>query len=165
MPAGVGAGAGERMKAVVFHEHGGPEVLRYEEFPDPVCGPGDVVVRVRAAALNGFEPMILGKTTALRTPLPMIPCGDAAGEVVAVGQDVERWRAGDRVSLHPMVPGEGMTGETRLGTACELIRAPAASLVAVPDGLSFEQAAALPIAYGTALRMMVARGRVVAGER
>ena len=153
------------MKAIVFHEHGGPEVLRYEEFPDPVCGPRDVIVRVGAAALNGFEPMILGKTTALRTPLPMIPCGDAAGEVVAVGPEAEGWREGDRVSLYPMIPGEGMTGETRLGTACELIRVPAASLVAVPDGLSFEHAAALPIAYGTALRMMTTRGKVRAGEK
>src|SRR3954452_16539601 len=123
---GIGAGARERMKAIVFHEHGGPEVLRYEDFPDPICGPREVLVRVGAAALNGFEPMILAKTTALRTPLPMIPCGDAAGEVVSVGPEAESWREGDRGSLYPMVPGEGMTGETRLGTACELIRVPAA---------------------------------------
>src|SRR3954462_10632919 len=116
MPAGIGAGARERMKAIVFHEHGGPEVLRYEEFPDPVCGPRDVIVRVGAAALNGFEPMILAKTTALRTPLPMIPCGDAAGEVVAVGPEVEGWREGDRGSLYPMVPGEG--GRGRRGRRC-----------------------------------------------
>src|SRR3954464_4281812 len=96
MPAGIRTGARERMKAIVFHEHGGPEVLRYEEFPDPVCGPRDVIVRAGAAALNGFEPMILAKTTALRTPLPMIPCGDAAGEVVAVGPEGEGWRGGGR---------------------------------------------------------------------
>jgi alcohol dehydrogenase len=152
------------MRAVRFHAHGGPEQLRLEEVPDPACGPEDVVIRIRAAALNGFEPMILAKTTALRTPLPMIPGGDGCGEIVAVGDRVEGWRIGDRVGFHPFVPGEGMTGETRQGTCCELLRVPAVQLVRLPDGLGFEQAAALPIAYGTALRMMTKRGAVKAGE-
>lgn len=152
------------MRAVRFHAHGGPEQLRLEEVPDPACGPEDVVIRIRAAALNGFEPMILAKTTALRTPLPMIPGGDGCGEIVAVGDRVEGWRIGDRVGFHPFVPGEGMTGETRQGTCCELLRVPAVQLVRLPDGLGFEQAAALPIAYGTALRMMTTRGAVKAGE-
>ena len=69
------------MKAVVFHEHGSVSNLRLEEFPDPVAGAGDVIIRVRATSLNGFDPMILGGTTGLRTPLPMIPCGDFAGEM------------------------------------------------------------------------------------
>ncbi len=154
------------MKAAVFHEHGGTGNVRYEDFPDPVCRPGDCLVRVGATCLNGFEPMILQKTTALRTPLPMIPGGDAAGEVLEVGAEARSlWQVGDRVSLYPMVAGEGMTGETRLGAACELIRAPAGNLVRLPDGLGFESAASLPIAYGTALRMMTSRGRVEAGER
>jgi alcohol dehydrogenase len=153
------------MKAVVFHQHGGPEQLHWEEAPDPVCGAEDVVIRIRAAALNGFEPMILMKTTSLRTPLPMILCGDGAGEIAEVGSAVEGWRKGDRVSVFPMVEGEGMTGETRQGTAAELMRLPARNLVRMPDGLSFEQAAALPIAYATALRMMGARGHVKAGEK
>lgn len=153
------------MRAVRFHAHGGPEQLRLEEVPDPACGPQDVLIRIRAAALNGFEPMILGKTTALVTPLPMIPGGDGCGEIVAVGDRGAGWRIGDRVGFHPFVPGEGMTGETRLGTCCELVRVPAAQLIRLPDGLGFEQAAALPIAYGTALRMMTARGAVRAGER
>ena len=153
------------MKAVVFHEHGGTDRLRYEDFPDPVCGPRDCLVRVRAVALNGFEPMILQKTTALRTPLPMIPGGDIAGEIVEVGPEAEGgWRVGDRVTIYPIVPDEGMTGETRLGGCCEVVRIPAAYLVPIPDGLSFGRAAALPIAYGTALRMMTTRGRIKAGE-
>lgn len=153
------------MKAIRFHAHGGPEQLRLEEAPDPVCGPEDVVIRIRAAALNGFEPMILGKTTALRTPLPMIPGGDGCGEIVELGDRVQGWRVGDRVGFHPFVPGEGMTGETRLGTCCERIRVPAGQLLRLPDGLGFEAAAALPIAYGTALRMMTTRGAVRSGER
>jgi alcohol dehydrogenase len=94
----------------------------------------------------------------------MIPGGDGCGEIVAVGDRVEGWRIGDRVGFHPFVPGEGMTGETRQGTCCELLRVPAVQLVRLPDGLGFEQAAALPIAYGTALRMMTKRGAVKAGE-
>ncbi len=152
------------MRAVVFHEHGGVEKLRVESMPDPVCGPEDVVLAVRAVALNGFEPMILQGTTALRTPFPMIPGGDAAGEVVEVGTAVEGWAVGDRAGFFPMVPGEGMTGETRQGALAERHRVPATSLIRLPDGLGFEQAAALPIAYGTALRMMRDRGRVQAGE-
>lgn len=152
------------MRAVVFHEHGGVEQLRIESMPDPVCGPEDVVVAVRAVALNGFEPMILQGSTALRTPFPMIPGGDAAGEIVEVGAAVEGWGVGDRVGFFPLVPGEGMTGETRQGALSERHRVPAKSLIRLPAGLGFEDAAALPIAYGTALRMMRDRGRVQAGE-
>ncbi|MFW5679232.1 MAG: quinone oxidoreductase family protein [Pseudomonadota bacterium] len=152
------------MRAAVFHEHGGVEKLRVEQVRDPVCGPGDVVLAVKAVALNGFEPMILQGTTALRTPFPMIPGGDAAGEIVELGAEVEGWAVGDRVGFYPMVPGEGMTGETRQGALSELHRVPAASLIRLPDGLAHTDAAALPIAYGTALRMMRDRGRIRAGE-
>jgi len=155
------------MKAVVFHQHGSAEQLKVEEFPDPVAGPGDVILKIGAAGMNGFDPMILAKTTALKTPLPMVICGDGAGEIVELGAEVDgaTWRAGDRVSIYPMVAGEGMTGETRLGAASEYVRIPATNLVRIPDGVSFEVAASLPIAYGTALRLMVTRGRVQAGEK
>jgi alcohol dehydrogenase len=155
------------MKAAVYHAHGGTEQIRYEDLPDPVCGPKDALIRVRAAALNGFDPMMLARTTALRTPLPMVPAGDGAGEIVQLGEEVgpDRWSIGDRVTIYPMVPGEGMTGETRIGTCSEYVRVPADNLVPMPDGLDFEAAASLPIAYATALRMMHQRGRVQAGER
>jgi alcohol dehydrogenase len=152
------------MRAAVFHEHGGVEKLRIEEMPDPVCGPKDVVLAIKAVALNGFEPMILQGTTALKTPFPMIPGGDAAGEIVQVGAEVDGWSIGDRVGFYPMVPGEGMTGETRKGALAELHRVPGQSLIRLPAALDFDAAASLPIAYGTALRMMRDRGRVQAGE-
>jgi alcohol dehydrogenase len=154
------------MKAAVYHEHGGTEQIRYEDFPDPVCGPGDAIVKVQAAALNGFDPMMLMKTTGLRTPLPMVPAGDAAGEIVETGGEVDasQWPAGTPVTIYPMVPGEGMTGETRIGACSEYIRIPVDNLVRIPDGLGFADAASLPIAYGTALRMMRVRGRIEAGE-
>ena len=155
------------MKAAVYHAHGGAEQIRYEDFPDPVCGPGDAIVEVRAAALNGFDPMMLAKTTGLKTPLPMVPAGDAAGTIVAIGSEVDpgQWQQGTPVSLYPMVPGEGMTGETRIGACSQRVRIPVANLVRIPQGLGFEDAASLPIAYGTALRMMRVRGKVAAGEK
>jgi alcohol dehydrogenase len=155
------------MKAAVYHAHGGTEQIRYEDFPDPVCGPNDAIVEVRAAALNGFDPMMLAKTTALKTPLPMVPAGDGAGTIVEIGSEVDpgQWPLGTRVSLYPMVPGEGMTGETRIGACSQRVRMPAANLVRMPEGLGFEEAASLPIAYGTALRMMRVRGKIAAGEK
>jgi alcohol dehydrogenase len=154
------------MKAAVFHEHGPTQNIKTEDFPDPEIGPADCLVKVNAVALNGFEPMILRKETALRTPLPMIPGGDIAGEIVELGADVDpkRWKIGDRVSIYPLVKGEGMTGESRLGGCCEFVRIPADYMIPIPDGLGDVEAASLPIAYGTALRMMVTKGAVQKGE-
>ena len=155
------------MKAIVFHEHGSVDNLALETLPDPVCGPQDAIIQVEATSLNGFDPMILGGSTGLKTPLPMVPCGDIAGTIAELGSEVDgsTWRIGDRVCPHPFVLGEGMTGETRRGAACEFVRIPASNLLPIPDGVSFEQAASLPIAYGAAYRMMRTRGDVKAGER
>jgi len=155
------------MRAIVFHQHGSVSQLALESFPDPVAGPSDAILRVTATSLNGFDPMILAGTTGLKTPLPMIPCGDIAGEIVELGSEVDggEWKIGDRVCPHPFVLGEGMTGETRLGAACELVRIPAANLIRIPDGVTDADAASLPIAYGTAYRMMLTRGKVRKGEK
>lgn len=155
------------MKAIVFHEHGGPEKLRYEDFPDPQMGPEEVRLRVRAVALNGFDPMILRGIPGLKTPLPMIPGADFAGEIVAMGADVDRsrWHVGQRVTAVPLRPGVGMMGETLRGAAAEYCAVPQAALLPMPDAVSFVDAACLPTAYGTALRMMVTRGKVARGER
>jgi alcohol dehydrogenase len=100
----------------------------------------------------------------------MIPGGDFAGEICELGSEVQSggvdgWKVGDRVCPHPFVLGEGMTGETRLGAACEYVRIPARNLIRVPDGVSDVEAASLPIAYGTAYRMMTTRGEVKRGEK
>jgi len=155
------------MKAAFFREHGGVDRIEIGDLPDPVCGPDDVIVRVRAVSLNGFDPMILGGTTGLKTPFPMIPGGDYAGEIIEIGAHVDgagSWKVGDRVCPHPFVPGEGMTGETRLGAASEFARIPARNLIRIPNGVSYVEAASLPIAYGTAYRMMTTRGHVSEGE-
>jgi alcohol dehydrogenase len=155
------------MKAVVFRGHGGIERLQYEEIPAPTICDDEVLIRVRAVSLNGFDPMMLQGTTKLKVPLPMIPGGDFAGEIVEVGSAVDgrQWKLGDRVCPFPVIEGKGMTGETVRGACCELIAMPAANLLRMPDGISFVDAAALPIAYGTALRMMHTRGHVRAGEK
>ena len=153
------------MKAAIFERHGGVAELTVADLPDPECGNGDVIVRVGATSLNGFDPMILAGSTGLKTPLPMTPCGDFAGQIVERGADVTGWEIGDRVCPHPFVLGEGMTGETRIGAASQYVRIPAANLITTPDGVSDVEAAALPIAYGTAYRMMTTRGKIQVGEK
>src|ERR1700722_14041162 len=155
------------MKAIVFHQHGSIEQLRYEEFADPEPGPQDVLIRVGAVSLNGFDPMILNGIPGLKTPLPMIPGADFAGEIVALGDAVDRsrWHRGQRVATVPLQPGVGMMGETLLGAASEFCAVPQSALLALPDAVSFIEAACLPTAYGTALRLMQTRGKVTRGEK
>lgn len=155
------------MKAIVFHSHGGVDSLKYEDIPAPSVGADEVLIRVRAVSLNGFDPMMLQGTTKLKIPFPMIPGGDFAGEIVEVGSAIDgsQWKTGDRVCPYPVIEGKGMTGETVRGACCEFIAMPAANLLRMPDDLSFVDAAPLPVAYGTALRMMQTRGQVRAGEK
>jgi alcohol dehydrogenase len=154
------------MKAVVFDAHGPLDALEWRPWHDPVPEPGEVLVKVEAAALNGFDPMVLAGIPTLKTPLPMIPGGDVAGTVAALGPDVppQSWRMGDRVLVMPLQIGRGMMGETLRGGFCEYVAVPQDYLVRIPDDVSFVDAAALPVAYGTAHRMMVERGKIAAGE-
>jgi alcohol dehydrogenase len=153
------------MKAIVFHQHGGLENLRYEDYPEPECGPGDCLVAVKAVSLNGFDPMVLRGIPGLKTPLPMIPGADVAGEVVGTGATVTRWKKGDRVAIVPNRPQKGMMGETLRGGACERLAVPEAFLIPIPDNVSYVDAACLPTAYGCAIRMMYTRGKVTKGEK
>jgi alcohol dehydrogenase len=155
------------MKAILFHNHGGVENLRYEDVPAPTPSADEVLIRVRAVSLNGFDPMILEGTTSLKTPFPMSPGGDFSGEIVALGSAVDSstWHVGDHVCPYPYIEGRGMMGETLPGACRELVTVPATNLLRMPEGLSFVDAAALPIAYGTALRMMQTRGAIRAGEK
>ncbi|MDE0808007.1 MAG: zinc-binding dehydrogenase [Alphaproteobacteria bacterium] len=156
------------MKAIVFKEHGGVEKLCYTDFPMPEPNDGECLVRVRAVALNGFDPMILNQIPGLKTPLPMIPGGDVSGEVSGFGPDTDvgAWKVGDRVLVDPMMIAKGgVLGETVIGGAAEYVTVPLANLIAIPEGVSFQDAAALPIAYGTAHRMILNRGRVTAGDK
>ncbi|MBV8894472.1 MAG: zinc-binding dehydrogenase [Acidobacteria bacterium] len=155
------------MKAIIFHAHGGVENLKYEDIPPPTPAADEALIRVKAVSLNGFDPMILRGTTSLKTPFPMSPGGDFSGEIVALGSSGNSgtWKTGDRVCPYPYIEGRGMMGETVPGACRELVTMPVTNLLRMPDELSFVDAAALPIAYGTALRMMTTRGAIRAREK
>ncbi|MEM6536912.1 MAG: zinc-binding dehydrogenase [Pseudomonadota bacterium] len=153
------------MTAIQYDEHGDVDKLILRDAPCPKPEEDEVVVRVRAAGLNGFDPMMLSGATGLKTPFPMCPCGDFAGEIAAIGDKVSEWEIGQRVNPYPILPVKGMMGETTPGAACEYVVVPASMLIEMPDAVSFEDAAAMPVAYGTALRMIEDRGDVKAGEK
>ena len=155
------------MKAMVVREHGGLEQLKLEpDFPEPRPGEGDVIVRVRASSLNYHDVFTRRGMPGIKLQMPLIMGLDVAGEILELGADVTDWRIGDRVLVDPINRIEGgLVGETIHGGLAERCRVRAHQLVRIPDGVSFEQAAALPVAYGTARRMMITNGRVTAGEK
>ena len=155
------------MKAVVLYEHGGQEKLIYEtDYREPEVGPGDVLVRVKAASLNYHDVFTRRGMPGIKLNLPVIPGLDVAGEVAKVGPEVEGWSVGDPVLVDPINRVEGgLQGETVDGGLAELCRVRAHQLIPIPDGVSFAQAASLPVAYGTAHRMMFENGNVKAGEK
>jgi alcohol dehydrogenase len=158
------------MRAIVIREHGGREQLRLADVPRPHPGPGQAVVRVHACGLNHLDIFVRRGMPGKHTPLPFISGGDIAGVVDAVGPlapgdaPIAGVGAGQRVLIDPAVPG-GAIGEDVPGGLAEYALVPAANLIPLPDGISFDEAAALPIAYGTAWRMLRTRGAVRAGER
>lgn len=153
------------MKAVVFHEHGTFDNIKVETIPDPEIASGQCLVRVKAVSLNGFDPMVIHGIPGLRTPLPMIPGADIAGEIVEVGADVSpgRFAKGQRVAVIPN-RDNGMMGETLRGGMCEYLAVDPESLLPVPDAVNDHQAACLPTAYATAHRMLHVRGNIQPNE-
>jgi alcohol dehydrogenase len=156
------------MRAVVIHEHGGRDKLIVEDVPTPQPAPGEIRVRVRACGLNYLDIFVRRGMPGLPIDLPRITGGDIAGVVDALGDGVTGVEAGQRVLLDPAVVlpngDHGALGENTTGGLAEYITVPAGNAIPLPDDVSFEQAAALPIAYGTAWRMLITRGRVQAGE-
>ena len=154
------------MRAVRIHEDGGPEVLVLEEAPDPVAGPGDVLVRLRASALNHLDVWIRKGLPSV--PKPRILGADGAGIVEALGEGVTGFEPGERVVLNPGIEAGGgrihVIGEHRDGTNAELIAVPATNVHPIPEGLSFEEAAAFPLVFETAYRMLVTRAGLREGE-
>jgi alcohol dehydrogenase len=154
------------MRALVLREHGAGGLSLETAFPDPAPGDGDVVLRVRAASLNYHDVFTRRGMPGIRIPMPAIMGLDVAGEIVALGAGVAGWRLGDRVLGDPINRVEGgLTGETVHGGLAEYCRLRAHQLIAIPESVGFAEAAALPCAYGTARRMMVAKGHVAAGEK
>jgi len=156
------------MKAAVIYEHGGPGSIRYEAgFPDPKLGAGEVLVRVKATTLNYHDIFTRRGMPGIKVPMPCIMGIDFAGEIAGLGAGVSGWAVGDRVMIDPVdrVGGGGLIGEVRPGGLAEYCAVPTHNIVRLPASVSYEAAACLPVAYGTALRMMVTIGQVKAGER
>jgi NADPH:quinone reductase-like Zn-dependent oxidoreductase len=154
------------VRAVRIHEDGGPDVLVLEEAPDPVAGPDEVLVRLHASALNHLDIWIRKGLPSV--PKPRILGADGAGVVEALGEGVSGFEPGERVVLNPGIEvGAGrihVIGEHGDGTNAELIAVPATNVHPIPDRLSFEEAAAFPLVFETAYRMLVTRARVREGE-
>ena len=155
------------MRAMVVRQHGGPEVMELvSDFADPEIGEGDVLIRVHAASLNYHDVFTRRGMPGIKVPMPLIMGLDIAGEIVAIGPGVEGWSVGERVLVDPINRVEGgLMGETMHGGLAELCRARAHQLVRIPGDVSFVDAAALPVAYGTAHRMLVSKGNVHAGDK
>ena len=153
------------MKAIRIHEDGPPDVLRYEDVPDPEPGPGEVLVALRAASLNHLDVWIRKGLPSV--PKPRILGADGAGVVAALGDGVEGFEPGDRVVVNPGIPHDGritVIGEHTDGTYCELKAIPGGQLYPLDDSLSFEDGAAFPLVFETAHRMLVTKASLHEGE-
>src|SRR5205823_4648576 len=167
------------MKAIRFHEHGGPDVLRYEDAPDPRLEPGDVLVRVRACALNHLDLWERRGLPKVATPMPHVSGSDVAGEVVeSLASGVS---PGQRVMLQPGIscgrcvacvsgrdnecPRYEVLGYlNHPGGYAELVKVPAQNLVPLPDDIDFVRAAAFPLTFVTAWHMLITRATLKRGE-
>ena len=167
------------MKAAIFHENGGPEVVRIEEVARPEPGRGEVLVEVKAAALNHLD-LWVRRGLPIETTMPHIGGSDIAGVVAELGPEVDDVEVGTRVVVNPTLwcgrcewchAGEEsmcvrlrILGEHTQGGFAEYVAVPAANLYPIPDDLPFEEAAAVPLVFQTAWRGLVTRARVRAGD-
>ncbi len=168
------------MKAAYFQQHGGPEVMQYGEQPAPAVKPGEVLVRIKAAAMNRVDKWTRDGYPGLKLPLPHILGSDGAGEVAEIGGGVATVRPGDRVVINTnlgcgvcefCVAGQDnlcrdwhLLGETTTGTNAELLAVPERQLLKIPDGFAFEPAAAAALVFQTAWHSLITRGQVRPGE-
>ena len=156
------------MRAVVIYEHGGRDKLVLDDVPDPVPARGEILLRVKAVGLNYLDVFVRRGMPGLPIDLPRISGGDVAGEVAALGEGVHSVEVGQRLLIDPAVRMPdgtlGALGESTTGGLSEYMTVSAENAIPLPHDVSYERAAALPIAYGTAWRMLRTRGRVRAGE-
>ncbi len=168
------------MKAVRIHQPGSADSYVYEDAPDPVAGPGEVLVRVKAVALNHLEAWAAKAPATVRYETPRILGADVAGVVEGVGAGVRSTSPGAEVMLHPGVscgacgaclggednlcPQYRLIGQGRDGGMAELVVVPAANVFAKPANLSFEDAASIPLVFTTALHMILTRAHLRYGE-
>jgi alcohol dehydrogenase len=154
------------MKALVLRNHGTlDELVVVNDYPTPKASEGHVVIRVRAASFNYHDVFTVRGMPGIKVPLPVIIGLDMAGEIAEVGAGVQGWKTGDRVLINPVNKRKGLMGEMLDGGMAEYCLVAADQLVRMPAAVSFEDAAALPVAYGTAHRMLVTHKTVEPGER
>src|SRR3954469_12302465 len=156
------------MKAAVVRAHGGAEALAFEaNFPDPKTREGDVIVALKASSLNYHDIFTRRGMPGIKVPMPAIMGLDFAGDIVALGADVKGWKVGERVMIDPVdrVGPGGLVGEVRPGGLAEYCAVPEHHLVRMPARVTFDQAACLPVAYGTAIRMMYTIGDIQPKDR
>jgi len=154
------------MKALLLRKHGGLEELQVvSDHPVPAAVEGQVVIRVGASSFNYHDVFTVRGMPGIKVPLPVVIGLDMAGEITEVGAGVTGWAVGDRVLVNPLNKKKGLMGEMLDGGMAEYCLVAADQLVAMPAGVSFEEAAALPVAYGTAHRMLITHNTVKKGDR
>jgi NADPH:quinone reductase-like Zn-dependent oxidoreductase len=154
------------MKALLLRKHGGLEELQVvSDHPVPAAAEGHVVIRVGASSFNYHDVFTVRGMPGIKVPLPVVVGLDMAGEITELGAGVTGWAIGDRVLVNPLNKKKGLMGEMLDGGMAQYCLVAADQLVAMPAGVSFEEAAALPVAYGTAHRMLVTHNTVKKGDR
>lgn len=168
------------MKAAVFYEHGGPDKIQVADVPKPQPGRGQALVNVKACGLNHFDLQVLHGWTPLEWGFPFWGGGDIAGVVAEAGNDLESFKPGDKVIVNPglfcgrceyCIVGEqslcvnyGIIGDTIPGGFAEFIAVDESNLMRLPNDISFEEAAAVPLVFQTAWRALVTQAQIRAGE-
>ena len=168
------------MKALAFYEHGGIEKLQIVDLPKPTIGADDVLINVKASALNRLDLFVREGLPGLKLQMPHIPGSDGAGIIAEIGANVRNLKVGQRVTINPGLPcgacefclaGEQslcgdfkILGEHCAGTAADFVCVPAVNVLPIPDVFPFEQAAAVPLVFLTAWRALMSRAQVRAGE-
>ena len=153
------------MRAFLLRAHGGIDNYDLvDDWPKPSVGAGEALVEVKAVGLNYLDIFVRRGMPGLPVEMPRIPGGDISGIVRDVGEGASRDLIGQRVLVDPLLDRSGVLGEHADGGLCEFITFTAGNMIPLPDNVSFEQAAALPVAYGTAHRMMLTRAKIQAGE-
>ena len=168
------------MKAILFHQHGGPDVIEYGDFPAPPPGPHQVQVQIKAAAMNRLDVWVRNGWPGIKLEYPHIMGADGAGVVSAIGEGVTQVNVGDRVVINSnlsdgtcefCIAGQdnlcikwALLGETVRGTYAEYVVVPDRNVTKLPNGFPYEQAAAAALVFHTAWHSLITRGRLQAGE-